>query len=89
MTLPVGLISVFAAVALVTSSAAVGQSQSSSTKSAKSDENKVVCKKQARTVTRFPDKVCRTNAQWEELRNQQLRDAEDLLNTRVINTDRG
>lgn len=90
MTLSVGLISVFAAVALATSSVAVGQSpNTSSSASAKSGDSKVICKKQARTGTRFPDKICRTSAQWEEMRAQQQRDAEELINRPKIETSRG
>ena len=48
------------------------------------EENKIVCKAQAKTGTRFKEKDCRTRAQWEELRNQQQLDAREMLNRPVI-----
>ena len=48
------------------------------------DEAKIVCKTQAKTGTRFRNKDCRTQGQWEELRDQQQLEAKEMLNRPVI-----
>ena len=50
--------------------------------------NKVVCKSKPRPNSRFQDKVCRTRAEWEEIAEANKRQAKELMDQPVINTDR-
>ena len=43
------------------------------------DGKKVVCKKQANTGTRFPERRCLTKSQWEQMIEQQRREARELI----------
>jgi len=52
-------------------------------------ENKVVCRMEQNTGTRFPTRTCHTNQQWDKMREQQLRDAHEMLDRAVIETRRG
>jgi len=52
------------------------------------DGNKLVCKSIRITGSRFPTRICHKKADWEKMREQHRRDAEELLNTRVIETRR-
>jgi hypothetical protein len=52
------------------------------------DPNKIVCKSKPRTNSRFQDKICRTRAEWEEIAEASKRDAKELMDAPVINTDR-
>jgi len=51
-------------------------------------DNKVVCRFEQNTGTRFQTRICHTNKQWDKIREQQLRDAKEMLNTTIINTKR-
>ena len=37
-------------------------------------DNKVICKSQATTGSRFPTRACHTNKQWADIREQSIRD---------------
>lgn len=52
-------------------------------------DQKLVCKRQKNTGTRFEKKTCRTVQQWDQLREQHRRDAEEIINAPQINTQRG
>lgn len=52
------------------------------------DPNKIICKSKAKTGTRFPTKTCRTRAEWEQIAEAAKRDAKDVLDQPIINTDR-
>jgi len=51
-------------------------------------ENKVVCRFEQNTGTRFQTRVCHTNQQWDKMREQQLRDAHEMIDRAVIETRR-
>ena len=53
------------------------------------EEQVVVCKYQAQPNTRFKSKTCKTKLQWEQMRIQQQRDAEEMFNRPTIETRRG
>lgn len=53
------------------------------------DEQKVVCKKQKATGTRFEKKTCMTVQQWDQLREQNMRDAKEMIDRPEIETRRG
>lgn len=55
---------------------------------AASDDDKMVCKSSAQTGTRFKVRTCRTKAEWAAMREQQLRDAAEMVNRPVIETRR-
>ena len=57
--------------------------------SASSDDNKIVCKGQTRPNSRFKDKVCRTRAEWEQIREQQVRDAREMFDKPKIQSSMG
>lgn len=40
----------------------------------------VVCKQTAKTNTRFAKRTCRTRAEWDQIAEQNRRDAEDMIN---------
>ena len=49
------------------------------------DDNKVICKQQKASGTRFAKKKCMTKAQWDLMAEQHRRDAEEWLNKPTIN----
>ena len=51
-------------------------------------DDKIVCKGETRINSRFKTKVCKTRAQWEELRVQQQLDAKEMVDRPQIDTDR-
>lgn len=51
-------------------------------------DDRIVCKLQAKTGTRFKSKICRTHLQWEEMRAQNQRDAKEMIDRPVIETRR-
>ena len=55
---------------------------------APADGNKLVCRSIRVTGTRFPTRICHKKADWDRMREQQRRDAEELLNSRVVETRR-
>ena len=64
---------------------AASQGSSQDAEGARSaNENRIVCKYQAESGTRFKSKTCKTKAQWEQMRIQQQRDAEDMFDRPVL-----
>jgi len=53
------------------------------------EKGRLVCKSERRTGTRFPKRTCYRKADWEKISEANRREAEDLLNTRVISTAKG
>lgn len=51
-------------------------------------EKKIVCKYQQNTGTRFATRVCNTNKVWDEMREEQLRNAREMLNKPTIDISR-
>jgi hypothetical protein len=49
--------------------------------------DKLVCKDKARTGTRFPAKMCRTRAQWEQITLQHRREASEMIDRPVQNRE--
>ena len=49
--------------------------------------DKVVCKNKAKTGTRFPNKTCRTRAEWEKITAQNKRDASEMIDKPAIASD--
>lgn len=58
-------------------------------KAAKPEDQKVVCKREAKTGTRFPSKICKTRAQWTEITEATKRMAAENFNKPSINGERG
>ena len=56
--------------------------------SGKDGEDKI-CKRQAKTGTRFASKVCYTKAQWEEIAEANKRAAAENFNKPTISTEKG
>ena len=52
-------------------------------------DDKVVCKTDAKTGTRFKTNICKTRLQWEQMREQHLRDAREVIDRPQIETRRG
>lgn len=52
-------------------------------------DKKVVCKFEQNTGTRFQTRSCRTIEEWDAIREQQLRAAQDMINRATIDTRRG
>lgn len=57
--------------------------------SSKPDDQKVVCKREAKTGTRFPTKICKTRAQWVEITESTKHMAAENFNKPSINGERG
>lgn len=49
---------------------------------------KMVCKRRLKTGTRFPSKTCRTAEQWDQIAEQNKRDASEMINRPMIETRR-
>ena len=43
-------------------------------------EDRLVCKSKAKTGTRFQTKTCRTVREWDQIAEQQKRDAAEMIN---------
>ena len=87
-----GMIAVLTAATFICPIAAGAQSPDVITVTAQDREAKeqaVVCKYQAKTGSRFKSKDCKTQLQWEQMRIQQQRDAEEMFNRPTIETRRG
>lgn len=41
--------------------------------------DKIVCKTEARTGTRFPTKTCRSRKEWDAIREAALRDGHEMI----------
>ena len=50
------------------------------------DEQKFVCKQDAKAGSRFAKKICKSKAQWELLAEEHKRAAKDLVDRAKINT---
>ena len=74
--------------ALVAVSLASGPAFAGSTKS-KDGAQDMVCKRQAKTGTRFASKICYTKAQWEEITEANKRAAAENFNKPAVNIDKG
>jgi hypothetical protein len=75
--------SILAALALVSAVPA----QAGST--ASTPEDRVVCKYEVSTGTKFKTKTCKTHKQWEAMREQNRRDLKEMIDRPVIETRRG
>jgi hypothetical protein len=49
---------------------------------------KMVCRSQASTGTRFKSRNCKSRAEWDAIREQSLRDAAEQINRPVVETRR-
>lgn len=49
------------------------------------DADKVVCKVQAKTNTRFPKKICHTRAEWDRISAQHQREAAEEIERPMSN----
>ena len=49
--------------------------------------DKVVCKVKAKTGTRFPNKTCRTRAEWEKITAENKRTASEMIDKPIIAND--
>jgi hypothetical protein len=54
----------------------------------KKDENKLVCKREQQTGTRFAKKVCRTSAEWDVIETLAKRAAAEVVNRPITHTER-
>jgi hypothetical protein len=52
------------------------------------DTDRLVCKYQLKTGTRFKERSCRTVKQWEAMREQQRRDAHEMIDRPQVETRR-
>lgn len=52
-------------------------------------DQRVVCKKQKATGTRFEKKTCMTARQWEATREQNRRDLKEMIDRPEVNNNRG
>lgn len=74
--------------ALVTSSLAIAPASIASAKSAQNQDEKI-CKRQAKTGTRFASKICHTRAEWEEITEANKRAAAEAINRPAVNIGKG
>jgi hypothetical protein len=51
-------------------------------------ENKVVCRFEQNTGSRFQSRICHTNKEWNEIRENTLRAAHEMIDRPVVNTCR-
>jgi hypothetical protein len=72
--------------ALLLSSAGLAQTANNGTDGAKVQK---VCKREARTNSRFQTSICHTPAEWKEIEEQARRDAKEMIDRPVIETRRG
>lgn len=80
MDLHAGLIPGFALAILLSSHPLAAQTAA---------DEKLVCKTDAKTGTRFKTKICKTRLQWEQMREQHLRNAREVIDRPEIETRRG
>ena len=59
------------------------------TKSGKDAGDEMVCKRQAKTGTRFASKICHTRAQWAEITEANKRAAAEDFNKPTVNVGKG
>jgi hypothetical protein len=52
-------------------------------------DRKVVCKFEQNTGTRFQTRSCKTIEEWDTIREQQLRAAQEMINRSMVDTRRG
>jgi hypothetical protein len=60
--------------------AGAASAQTPSQPDPKQDPSKVVCKKQPKTGTRMVDRICHTRAEWDQITEQNRRDAAEMVN---------
>ena len=73
----------WAAAAAVLSAPSAGAANS-----ARSDQA-LVCKEKAKTGTRFRSKTCHTRADWDKIAEQHKREADEMINRRMIDDRKG
>jgi hypothetical protein len=83
MSFQFGLGSLVALAVAATPAIAIGQTP------ARADDDKIVCKRQPRANSRIKDSVCKTRAEWEQMREQQQRDAKEFFDKPKINSTMG
>jgi len=52
-------------------------------------DKRVVCRFEQQTGTRFQTRTCHTTKEWDQMREQQLRNARELIDKAAINNGRG
>lgn len=77
------MISIFATGALV------GAALPASATGSSDSEDRMICKKQKKTGTRFVTKICRPASEWEEMAEQNRRAANEMINRPKIDDSRG
>ena len=65
------------------------QSAASPSEARQADDNKIICKSEAKTGTRNKTRTCYTKAQWDKIREQNQRDVRELIDRPQIETQRG
>jgi invasion protein IalB len=88
MTFQIGLASLVALAVAATPAIAAAPTAAGPT-SASADDNKMVCKGETRPNSRFKNKVCRTRAEWDQIREEQLRNAREFFDKPKINSTMG
>ncbi|WP_187107720.1 hypothetical protein [Sphingomonas xanthus] len=81
-----------AAAAMMLTTPAFGQAATAAgqTQAARAaDDNRLICKKEAPTGTRFGKRVCHTKAEWDQIRAQSQRDAKEMIDRPKIDDSRG
>jgi hypothetical protein len=48
-------------------------------------ENKIVCKYEARAGSRFQERICYTNKEWDRMRNEFIQLAHEMIDSPKIN----
>ncbi|MCL6741258.1 hypothetical protein LZ518_08965 [Sphingomonas sp. RB56-2] len=92
MNLRLGLIAAFTVTTLAYPIAAMAQQSDPITVTARDDaaeDQVIVCKYEMKTGSRFKEKTCKTKLQWEQMRIQHQKDAEEMFNRPTIETRRG
>lgn len=84
----IALASLAALAVAATPSTAAAQAAAGRT-SASADDNKMICKGETRPNSRFKDKVCKTRAEWDQIREEQLRNAREFFDKPKINSTMG
>jgi hypothetical protein len=75
--------------ALIAVSLASAPAFAGGAKSGKDAGDEMVCKRQAKTGTRFASKVCHTRSQWAEITEANKRAAAEDFNKPTVNVGKG
>ena len=73
---------------LVAASVAIGPVSVAVAKTSEAQGDKI-CKRQAKTGTRFASKICYTKAEWEEITEANKRADAEAINRPVVNIGKG